>query len=98
MQYNTTEELHIVMDHVPCYLITSGHPVVLINRLGEIVSAYYLHEIETRVSSQTSIHLRCRHFYRLVLGETAGGGLDDGISLRQNLIEHALVLFLNLFL
>ena len=104
MQNNTTEQLHVVMDHIPFDLISSRHPVVLIN--SDILRTWYLvtlflrhdfHEIETRVSCQVSIHLRSGHLYRLVLGKTTGGRFDDRICLRQYLIQNALVRVLYLF-
>ena len=102
VQYHTAEELYVVMDHIPCDLVSASHPVVVPD--GYILCTLYLVTLslgydlyEIVVRRQVAVHIACRYLYRLVLRKTACGGLDDGKSLRKNLVQHALVLFLDLF-
>ena len=82
------------MDHIPCDLITAGHPMVLIDRFV----AVYLDEVETAVRREVLIHLSSRHNDGLGLRETACRGLHDGECFGQDLRQHALVLLFDLFL
>ena len=94
MQHDTTEELHIIVHHIPCDLITAGHPVVVIDRF----LADDLDEVIARIGCEVLIHLGSRHLDRLTLGKTTCRRFDDRKGLRQNLIQYFFVLILDLFL
>ena len=100
MQHNTTEELHVIVDHVPMNLITPCHPVVFIDSYWLLAIGcwlFYFHEVETRISSQVFIHLGCSHLNGLVFGETACGRFDDRVRLGKNFREDLLILIFYLF-
>ena len=82
------------MHHVPSDLVSSGHPMVLVNRLCQIFASNYLYKVKSRICSQGTIHLRCGHFYGLALRETTSCRFNNCIGFRQNLCENLLV---NLF-
>ena len=94
MQHDTTEELHIIVHHIPCDLITAGHPVVVIDRF----LADDLNEVIARIGCEVLIHLGSRHLDRLTLRKTMCRRFDDRKSLRQNLLQYFFVLILDLFL
>ena len=92
MQYDTTEQLYIVMDHVPRDHVTTGNPVVLIDRL--IVFDTY----EVEASSQCPVKIVGRHHHFRILCETASRILHDGKCFWQRLFEHHFHLLRNILL
>ena len=94
VQHHATEQLHIIVHHVPRDLVAAGHPVVMIDRLV----AFYLHEVKPRVSSQITVQLRCGNHQTLVLRETASRRFDDCKSLRKHLSQLLFIDVLDLFL
>ena len=86
MEYHTTEELHIVVYHVPHRIVATGFPVVSIDGLVALDA----HEILR--GSQCAVHIGSRHHYLTVLREAACGLLHDGEGLGQHLVECHLVL------
>ena len=53
VQYNTTDELNVVVNHVPCNLVSSGSPVVMVQ--GFV--AVYINKVEALVSSEVAVHV-----------------------------------------
>ena len=94
VQHHATEQLHVIVHHVPRDLVSAGHPVVMIDRFV----AFYLHEVEPRVSRQIAVQLRCGNLDGLVLRETASRRFDDGKSLRKHLGQLHFIDILDLFL
>ena len=94
MQYHTTKQLDIIMNHVPSYLVTAGYPVVLVHS----PTAMYLHKVKPRVSRKVFIHLRGSNFHFLALCETTSRRLNDSIGFRKYLVQYHLVCFFYLFL
>ena len=80
VQDDTSDQLDVVMDHVPGDLVSSCHPVVLINRLVA------LDRDEVVVDTEILVELGSLNHYGLVLLEPAGGGLHDSEGLRENLL------------
>ncbi len=87
VQYYTTKQLHVVVNHVPCYLVTASDPVVEIDSL----IAIYLDEVKPWVGSQVFIHIIGCHHNLLILGKTASGRFNDSVCFRQNLVQHSFV-------
>ena len=92
VQDDTSDQLDVVMDHVPGDLVSSCHPVVLINSLVA------LDRDEVVVDTEILVELGSLDHYGLVLLEPAGGGLHDSEGLRKNLFQSLLdllILFLD---
>jgi len=84
MKNDTADELHIIMDHIPCHLVSAGHPMVL----PESIVALYGDEFLR--SAEVSVKVRSLHPDHRIFLETTGCRLHDGECLRQNLVEHLL--------
>ena len=84
MENDTTDELYIIMDHVPGHLVTAGKPMVL--PYG--IVTFYGHEFLCR--AEVTVKLSRLHSDSLVLGKSAGCRLHDRECLRKDLIEHFL--------
>ena len=65
VQDHPSQQLHIVMNHVPDHLGPGGRPTVFVNRFG----AFNPNKI-LGLSSQIPVVSRCRHAQFLVLAET----------------------------
>ena len=92
MQHDTTDQLDVIVNHVPCHLVAAGDPVVLIDGLV----ALYVDEIV--VYAERAVKVIGTHLNSGVLLEPAGRGFHDGESLRKNLLQNLLylrVLFLH---
>ena len=94
VEHHATEQLHVIVHHVPRDLVSAGHPVVMIDRFV----AFYLHEVEPRVSRQIAIQLRCGNLDGLVLRETARRRFDDRERLRKHFRQLLFIHILDLFL
>ena len=95
MKNDTTDNLDIVVDHVPGNLVSASHPMVL----PESLVSFNLHEITCR--AEIAVEVICSHLDNRVLCESARRRLHDGKSLRKNLIENSLdflILFLHKFI
>ena len=81
MEHGTTEELHVIVDHVPLQVVTAGHPMVVIDGLV----AVDIHEVLG--GSQFAVEIiGCNHYF-LILGEAAGGLLHDAEGHGQHFVE-----------
>ena len=80
MQDDTTDELNVIVHHIPCHLVSTGHPVVL----PEGIISFYGHEFLG--CAEVAVELRCLHLDHRVLLESSCSGLHDGECLRKNLI------------
>ena len=93
VEYDTTNELHIIVHHVPHVLIAASCPFVKINRL----IAIYLHEVKATISCQVTVHLSSSNNNLLVLGKTTSSALHNGKYLWQYLTQYILVSNLDIF-
>ena len=93
MQDRTTDELHIVVNHVPHGLIAASHPVVVVDGFVTIDVDKVL-----AFGSKIAVHLRCRDNDVLVLGKAACSLFDNREDDRQHLVELVLEHIENLFL
>ena len=94
VKHYAANQLHIIVHHVPCYLVSSCRPMVVVNSLV----ALNLHEVEARVCREIAVLLRRRNHYRLVLRKATRRALHDGKRLRQYLQEYGLVVLFYLLL
>ena len=92
MQYDTTDELYIVVYHIPSDLVTSCYPVVVVDSLVAID----LHEVV--IYRQISIHLRGSDNDRLIIGKASCSLLDNSKGRGENLVELDLDLLQNVLL
>ena len=93
----TTEQLNIVVNHVPLHVVASGHPVIVIN--GLIV--FNGHKVVSR--SQRAVEVSSRNHHLAVLGKATGCTLHDGkgfihhlVELRLQSVEHFLLQFIDM--
>jgi len=84
MKDDTSDELHVIMDHVPGNLITAGHPMVLPDRIVALDGHEFLSRAEVTVKL-CGLYLDDR-----ILGETTGSRLHDSECLRKDLVEYGL--------
>ena len=90
MQHHATNQLHVVVYHVPHHFVTTGHPVVHID--GFIA----LDVDEIVVHGQATVKVVGRHLDGRIVAEPAGGLLHDGKNLGKRLVEYLFNLFQNL--
>ena len=84
MKNNTTDELNVIVNHIPCDLISAGNPVVLPEGIVAIDSHKVL------ACTQVAVELcRLDLDYRILL-ESACCRLHDCESLRKNIVESLL--------
>ena len=91
MQNDTTEQLDIVVDHVPGYFVTAGNPMVVV----EGFVAVNFHKVE--FGSQVAVEVVCCHFDRFVLCETASRIFHDGEYFRKRFFQYDFHLFCDFF-
>ena len=82
MQHRASDELHIVVHHVPHRFVATGHPMIDID--GFI--ALHVHKIMA-FCGQVAVHLRGGDLDGLILGEAACRLFHDGEHLGQGLVE-----------
>ncbi len=99
VQSDTTEDLNIVMNHVPFDLVTTCGPLVMVNGLITI----YSNEVIGRVGSQFPIEVGSCYYGLCILFETACRVLHNAVSHGHDIIEcllksfkHILVLLVDL--
>ena len=82
MEHRATNELNIVVYHVPRHLVATGFPVVVVD--GFI--ALNVEEVMS-VGSEFAVEVGSGYLYCLVLGKSLGGLLDDSKDGGQHLVE-----------
>ena len=87
MEYDTTEELHIIVDHLPGQVVASGSPVIVVDSLVAVDGD----EVFFGVGSQFTVKVCGGHHGLFVLSEAPGGLLDNGEHLRHHLVEGLLI-------
>ena len=92
VQHHTTDQLHIVVDHIPHDLSARSIPAVLPDSL----ITFDTHIRLTRPCRQFPVMLHCRHAYDRILGEAARRFLDHCEGLRQQFTEDNLQLLIAL--
>ena len=92
MQNDTTKQLHIIVHHSPCHIVTTGKPMVLPNSF----IAFDTHKVFS-LRSQVTVELSSSHFDFRILRESAGCIFYDGKSLRKHIIQCFFILFKHFF-
>ena len=87
MQYDTAEQLYVVVDHLPFQIVTASSPMVMVDGFVTVDSD----EVFLRVTCQFTVEVCGSHNGLLVLGKTLGGLFHDGKHLRHHLVECFLV-------
>ena len=85
MQNGTSEELYVVVYHVPFHIVSAGNPMVAVD--GLVV--FYSYKVFCR--SQFAVEVIGRHHNLIVLSETSCCILHDAECNRQYLIENHFV-------
>ena len=82
MEYGTTKQLHVIVDHFPLQIVTAGSPVVMIDGLVAINRD----KVFLGIGSQLAIEVRSCYNGLFVLCETTGCLFHDGkdLSLRND--------------
>ena len=92
VQNDTTEQLYIVMNHVPCHIVTTRYPVILVD--GFIAFDTY----KIFCSSQMAVEFSRSYYDFFVFCKSFGSCLDDRESYGQHFVQCFLVFFENFFL
>ena len=87
MQHNSTEQLHIVVHHIPCDFVTTGHPMISINGFVAFNSDKIMS------SSQFSIKICGSNHNFFVFEETASRIFHNGKSFRKSYIQRLFQFF-----
>ena len=77
----TTEQLNIVVNHVPLHVVASGYPVIMIN--GFVV----VNGDKVVSRSQRAVEVSSRNHHLAVLGKATGRTLHDGEGFIHHLVE-----------
>ena len=91
MQNSTTDQLHVIMHHIPGHFISSGKPGIEIN--GFVT--FYLDKIVG--NCQIPVELGRRHFNFSILFKTTGGFLHHSKGFRHQSGQNFFHLFVDLF-
>ena len=94
MQHRTTEELHVIMHHLPLQVIAACSPVVVVYSLVTV----YRDEVLLRIRCQFTVKVSSSNHRLLVLSETASRILNDRESHRIHHVECLLQLVQRLLL
>ena len=81
MQYNATEQLHIVMHHVPLGVVATSHPMVLVNGLVA------LNGYKVVTCGKFAVKVIGCHLDGLVFSKAACGILYNGKHFGQRVVE-----------
>ena len=83
MKYDTTKQLHVVVNHVPGHLVATSNPMVVPNGFVTID----VHEIV--LDGEITVEIGCRHddIAILCFSKTACSVLYDGIYRRQHFCQ-----------
>jgi len=82
VQYDTTEQLYVVVDHIPRDFVTACNPMVVV----ESFVAVDFHKVV--FGSQVTVKVVCRYNDRFVFRKTAGRIFHDGKCLGEGFFQH----------
>ena len=89
VQYDTAEELYVVVNHFPLQVVAACCPVVVIDSLVAVDG----YEVVLRVGSELAVEVGSCYYGLLVLCEAACCVLNDAESYRHHFVECLLVDF-----
>ena len=81
MQGYTSDELHVVVDHIPLDFVTAGFPAVSPDGIVALDAD------EIVVNAYVAVERSSLHYQFRVLLETAGGGFHNGESLGKDAVK-----------
>ena len=81
MKGDTSDELHVIMNHIPLDLVATGFPAVGVDGF----LAFDAHEVV--IHTDVAVELSCLHYQFRVLLETAGSGFYDGEGLGKDAVK-----------
>ena len=90
MQNDTTDKLNIIMDHIPCNLVSASHPMVLPYGIVTFDCDEFL------CGAEVTVKLGSLNSDYFILLETAGRRLHYRECVRKNLIKSLFNLLVNL--
>jgi len=91
MQNDTTEKLNIIMHHIPSNLITSSHPMILINRFVA------LDTYKIMLCCQIPVKIICCYFYGFIFDKTTGCILHYCKNFRKYFVQSFFILIKDIF-
>jgi len=94
MQYDTTEELHIVVHHFPFQIVAAGGPVVMVDSFVAVDGD----KVFSWISCQFAVEVGCCYNCLFIAGEALGCFFHNSEHHRHNLIECFLVYIEHFFL
>ena len=89
MQYHSTEELNIVVNHIPLDIVSACGP------MGRIDCIVALDIYKIFAGSEVAVEVVCRNHHCIVLRKSTSRILHDSESLGENLIENLLDLLVD---
>ncbi len=87
MENHATEELYVVVDHLPFQVVATSSPVIVIDGLVTIDGD----EVLAGIGCQLTVEVCSRDDGLLILGEAACSLLNDGKHLEHHLVESLLI-------
>ena len=93
MQGDTTNELHVVVHHVPLYAVSGGHPVVFPDD-GVALNGHIVFGCDR---SELAIEIACRHAQFRIFFQSTSGFANDGEGFGQNFLEYDFQFAVNVF-
>ncbi len=93
MKHYTAYQLHVVVYHVPHHVVSTCHPVILIDGFVAF-DGYKVFSL----GGEVSVHLRCGHFHCLIGSETRCGFSHRRKYSGKHLVKLILIDFKDVFL
>ena len=93
VQNDTTNQLHIIMHHIPHHFVSACGPRVVIDGFITV----YFYKVKTCVGCQIAIHLRSGHYHGFVLSEATSSTFHHSESVRQNIHQFFVIDIQHLF-
>ena len=87
MEYRTTEELYVIVYHLPFQVVTASRPVVMVDSLIAVDGD----EVLLGVACQFAVEVGSGDNSLFVLGEATGCLLHDGKHLEHYLVKGFLI-------
>ncbi len=94
VKHHATNQLHIIVHHIPANLIAARSPRSVIHSLV----AVNIHKVVATIGSEVLVLLRRRYHNRFILGKTTSRRFHNGKGFGQHLVEHRLIVLFYLLL
>ena len=87
MESDSSEDLHVVMNHFPFEVVASGSPVIMVNRFVTVDGD----EVVCWIPSQFAVKIRCRNHGFFILCKPASRIFDNAESNGHYLVQGFLI-------